>query len=100
VAARPEAGGGFGIGSKREHPARRKGAVPVGLRLCFLRSGLRRPRPVAADALAWGRRMAIDVHCHCIPDAYWRYILDDARFGVRLAWGAGGEAHLEVGSKG
>ena len=43
--------------------------------------------------------MAIDVHCHYIPDAYWRYIRDEERFGVRLAWGEGEKGQLEVGSK-
>jgi aminocarboxymuconate-semialdehyde decarboxylase len=43
--------------------------------------------------------MAIDVHCHYIPEAYWRHIQQEARFGVRLTWGEGQKGQLRVGSK-
>ena len=43
--------------------------------------------------------MAIDIHCHYIPDAYWRHIQEDGRFGVRLAWGEGGKGELAVGTR-
>ncbi len=43
--------------------------------------------------------MVIDVHCHYLPEAYWRYIQQEARFGVRLTWGEGERGQLRVGSK-
>ena len=43
--------------------------------------------------------MAIDIHCHHIPEVYCRYIQEEKSFGVRLAWGEGNTGQLEVGNR-
>ena len=43
--------------------------------------------------------MVIDIHCHYVPDAYFRYIQAEPSFRVRCEWVEGEKALLHVGEK-